>query len=65
MGTTIVFYFLSLNGTSRVEVVEGFTHALYPSFSLGINLAPNFFFSSNMFLTFPGLFLQGLSICSS
>lgn len=65
MDTAIVFYFLSLNGTSRVEIAEGFTHALSPFLSLGINLAPNFTFSSNMFLTFPALFLYGLSVCSS
>lgn len=44
MDTAIVFYFLSLNGTSRVEVAEGFTHALSLSFSLEINLAPKFWF---------------------
>lgn len=44
MDTAIVFYFLSLNGTSRVEAAEGFTHALSPSFSLAINLGLVFVF---------------------
>lgn len=50
------FYFLPLNGTSKVEVAEGFTQALSPSFSLGISLAPDFLFfpvtSRNFFWSF-------------
>lgn len=33
MDTAIVFYFLSLNGTSRAELPEGFTRTLSPFLS--------------------------------
>lgn len=51
------FYFLPLNGTGKVEVAEGFTQALSPSFSLGINSDPDFLFFPVTSVTFSGLFL--------
>lgn len=70
MDTAIVFYFLSLNGTSRLEVAEGFTHTLSPQdkFSFSVFCCfffLFFFFPSNMFLTLPGLLQQAPGFCSS